>query len=69
LTVYLVLPETFRNEICKGFDYKMICRELKKLGILETGGSGGFMMNKRLPGMGMQNQKKVYVINDKIFED
>jgi len=63
---YWVLPEVFRNEICKGFDHKMVCRELIKQDILSAGNNGGYQMNKRLPGMG---QKKVYVINSGIFEE
>jgi len=31
---YWVFAETFRNDVCKGFDLKMICAELKSAGIL-----------------------------------
>lgn len=65
---YWVLPEVFR-EIRKGFDHKMVCRMLVKRGILETSTPGSFQKVKRLPGMGVNALKKVYVINSKIFEE
>ena len=65
---YWVLPEVFR-EIRKGFDHKMVCRMLVKREILETSTPGSFQKVKRLPGMGVNALKKVYVINSKIFEE
>jgi uncharacterized protein (DUF927 family) len=34
-TRFLVLPEAFRSEICRGLDHETVCRELAKLGFLE----------------------------------
>jgi uncharacterized protein (DUF927 family) len=35
-TQYLILPEVFRNEICKGFDHRDVARGLKARGLLVT---------------------------------
>ncbi|MEO6823249.1 MAG: DUF927 domain-containing protein [Nitrosospira sp.] len=50
-TEYFVLPEVFRSEVCKGFDYKAICRLLADTGALRTEGKS-FTRKERLPGMG-----------------
>jgi uncharacterized protein (DUF927 family) len=34
-TEYLILRETFKSEVCAGFDYKMVCHALKACGALE----------------------------------
>lgn len=53
-TEYFVLPETFHNEICKGFDPKAVTRLLIERGLLETetGSKAGATRKERLPGMG-----------------
>jgi uncharacterized protein (DUF927 family) len=50
-TEYYVLREVFRSEVCKGFDYKTVCRLLADQGALEMGGRS-FTRKERLPGMG-----------------
>jgi putative DNA primase/helicase len=54
-TEYFVLPETFHNEICKGFDPKVVTRLLVERGLLETetGSKAGATRKERLPGMGL----------------
>jgi putative DNA primase/helicase len=54
-TEYFVLPETFHNEICKGFDPKAVTRLLIERGLLETetGSKAGATRKERLPGMGL----------------
>jgi uncharacterized protein (DUF927 family) len=39
-TLFMVLSETFRHEVCRGFDHKAVCRELVRLGILHPGSEG-----------------------------
>jgi hypothetical protein len=34
-TEYLVLPETFKSEVCAGFDYRMVARILAERGWLD----------------------------------
>jgi len=63
---YWVLPEVYKKEVCEGFDYRMVCRALIAKGIMTTN-PNVYTMNKRLPGMGTYNQKKVFVINSTIF--
>jgi putative DNA primase/helicase len=48
---YYVLREVFRGEVCKGFDYKTVCRLLADGGSLETEGRS-YTRKERLPGMG-----------------
>ncbi|WP_210772249.1 DUF927 domain-containing protein [Pseudodesulfovibrio sp. zrk46] len=55
---YYVLSEVFAKELCDGYNPLMVCRELRKLGLLlEQPGGRGFQINKKLPGLG---QTKVY---------
>jgi putative DNA primase/helicase len=51
VTVYYVLPESFKNELCKGFDLKAMCRLLRDSGVLECG-KDSFTRSERLPGLG-----------------
>jgi uncharacterized protein (DUF927 family) len=34
-TEFLVLPETFKSEVCNGFDYRMVARALRERNLLE----------------------------------
>jgi putative DNA primase/helicase len=36
-TEYLIFPESFRKEVCKGFDYKAVAAELAERGYLDKG--------------------------------
>lgn len=49
---YFVLPEVFRNEICKGFDYRAVCKVLLERGCLRPAKNREFDTKPRLPGMG-----------------
>ena len=49
---YFVLPEVFRNEICKGFDPKMAARLLIEKGHLMPEGPSTPTRKERLPGIG-----------------
>jgi putative DNA primase/helicase len=34
-TQFLILPETFKSEVCNGFDYRMVARTMKERNLLE----------------------------------
>lgn len=64
-TEYFVYPETFRSEVCAGYDYKTIQKLLDKQGaLLRPSSSKAYTRNERLPAEGLQN---VYRINSKVF--
>jgi uncharacterized protein (DUF927 family) len=48
-TEYLVFPETFKLEVCAGFDYRMVARVLAERGFLDYQ-PPGFTKRVRLPG-------------------
>jgi uncharacterized protein (DUF927 family) len=50
-TEYLVLPEAFRGEMCKGFDHRMVARTLADRGWLVSD-SGRLMIKPRVPELG-----------------
>ncbi|HRN76528.1 DUF927 domain-containing protein [Ottowia sp.] len=50
-TEYFVLPETFRTEVCQGFDPQAVCRVLADHDCLAAEG-GRYTVKPRLPGMG-----------------
>lgn len=52
-TDYLILPDVFRDEVCRGFDYKSVCRVLMEHGCLHTDKGRSFDRKMRLPGMGL----------------
>lgn len=57
---YLVLPEAFSHEVCKGFDVKMAARTLVAAGWLAPGSDGRPTQKPRIPGMG---PTRVYVFS------
>lgn len=64
-TEFFVYPETFRSEICAGYDYKVIQKLLDKHGALLRPSSGkNYTRNERLPAEGKQD---IYRINSKVF--
>jgi putative DNA primase/helicase len=62
---FFVFPETFRNEICKGFNDQTILKELAKRGYLIKGNDRQFVKSKKLPS----GMKKIYHFTSKILED
>ena len=64
-TEYYVLPETFKQEVCAGFDYRVVCKLLVRLGCLMTEGKG-FTRNEHLPGG--EGNPRVFRITHKLFE-
>lgn len=49
---YFVLPEVFRTEICRGFDYKAVCKVLLQHGCLKPAKGREYDAKHRLPGLG-----------------
>lgn len=49
---YFILPETFKSELCQGFDAAAVCRVLVEHGALAAGERGHYAKRMRLPGMG-----------------
>jgi putative DNA primase/helicase len=63
---YLVLPETFKTELCAGFNPSALTRELKRLGLLIPDKIEGKPQSRhKLPGMGT---KRVYYLSADIME-
>lgn len=56
---FLVLPKSFRKEICQGFSEKIVKSTLIKAGLLIPAKDGKPSQNTRLPGLG---SPRVYVI-------
>lgn len=50
---YFVLPEVFRAEICRGFDYKAVCKVLMQHGCLKPAKGREYDAKHRLPGLGL----------------
>ena len=49
---YFILAETFRGEVCQGFDYRAVCRVLVDHGCLTPDSGRPFDCRPRLPGVG-----------------
>jgi len=64
-TEYYVFPETFRQEVCSGFDYRAVCKILVKRDCLMTDGSN-LTRKERLPGG--EGNVRCYRITHKLFE-
>ena len=50
---YFILAETFKTEVCQGFDPAAVCRVLLEHGCLVTKEPGRFNVTERLPGLGL----------------
>lgn len=61
---YMVLTEVFKNEICRGFDPKMVIQVLLKAGWIEPGNDGKNSQKPRVPGVGTP---RCYVFNGRIW--
>jgi putative DNA primase/helicase len=61
---FLILPEAFRNEICKGFCYKAVLKELLQLGLLVRT-EPEMTIKPRLPELGLV---RVYCLRAAILQ-
>lgn len=50
---YFLLPEVFRTEVCRGFDYKAVCKVLLAHGCLKPSKDREYDAKHRLPGLGL----------------
>ncbi len=64
---YLVYPEQFKNEICKGYDPKTAIQILTAHGLLLRGNDGKAQISCRIPGE-LKN-KRMYVLSSKVIAD
>lgn len=62
VAVFLVFPEVFRQEVCAGFNVNMICKELKRAGVLLSEG-GRHTRNVRTP----DGQRKLFVLTSSVL--
>ncbi len=62
-TEYLILPEAFKRDLCKGFDPEMVARVLKRNGHLQHE-ADRLTRPERIPGLG---RIRVYRINPSIL--
>lgn len=60
---YLFFTETFRREVCKGFDYKFVCKILDEEGFIRRE-SAGYQRQLKYQG----SKIRLYWINSKILE-
>ena len=59
-TEYLILPEVFESEVCKGFSAIAVAKELEKTGHLKRSNEKKYLARKEtLPDLG---RRRVYVI-------
>ena len=66
-TEYLVLPETFRSEVCSGIDYRYAIKVLQNHGWLAPGhGDRSTQRLKKAPGM---KSPWVYVLTSKMWDE
>jgi putative DNA primase/helicase len=64
---YYILPETFRDEVCRGFDWKALAQELVRRKILIPSPNNGPLSQAiRIPALGKTT--RVYSITSAIFE-
>lgn len=63
---FFVLPETFKNEVCKGLDARGVARLLVEKGWLVPGSDGKSTRVERLPGVG---RLRCYRFTSKVLGD
>jgi hypothetical protein len=63
-TEYLVLPESFRAEVCLGLDCRMVARALAEGGHLLREDEKHLTVRRKLPAIGL---KRVYAIQPSIL--
>jgi uncharacterized protein (DUF927 family) len=63
---YLVMPEAFKNEVCRGLDFKAAERLLLDRSWIAPGKDGRPTQKPRLPGIG--TAARVYVVTPRMWE-
>ena len=62
---YFILAETFKTEVCQGFDHQAVSRVLQEHGCLIAKEPGRYSIKTKLPGIG---PARCYLIPPAIFE-
>lgn len=65
-THYLIFPDVFRSEVCRGFDVQSVARELKARKLLITD-NGNYMKQICVPGTGSESRARFYDVSGEIF--
>jgi uncharacterized protein (DUF927 family) len=63
---YWVLTQMYNDEVCRGFDPKLVTRVLKDKGFLELDSAGKSSVSKLVPGIG---RMRVYVIKAALMQE
>jgi putative DNA primase/helicase len=63
---YYVFPENYKNELCKGFDFRQVTKMLIKGGYLMPDNQGKNQIAKNFPGLG---KVRVYHFSPKILNE
>lgn len=63
---FLVFPEIYRSEVCRGLNIEMVSRVLRNRGLLVTDGHGKSSISVRIPGL--QTKGRMYVIRGTILQ-
>lgn len=63
--LFCIFPETFRSEVCNGYDAKMVAQALYKRGFLEKDSAGKNSLSKTAPD---GTKHRVYIVKSAIFE-
>jgi putative DNA primase/helicase len=64
---YYILTQTFREEVCKGYDMTALARELARQKMLIPSSDGKLSRSIRIPAIG-EKTTRVYHITSAIFE-
>jgi len=64
---FLIFPEVFKSEICKGFDFNFVAKLLIREGWLKPSSEGKSSRGESLPGF--EKTKKVYVLTEKVISE
>lgn len=64
-TLFIISPEVFRKEVCKGFDPSFVARALKNKNCLISDKDKEFLKTERVDN---GQSRKMYVISSEIFE-
>lgn len=62
---FYIYAERFRDDVCKGFDHRAVCKALAAVDALKLGSKGEYSRNERMPNC---TKARVYVITPAIFE-
>ncbi len=61
-TEFFVLPETFKAELCRGFDHRAVGRALIEAGAVQPDSDGSVTRKERLPGLGKGTARCVRIL-------